>query len=106
MLYENQTFEEQLRIEHNSRIQRESLERHCKQVRGENIYINFCVWCNCYAENETKTSVPAFKKWLKEQGIELTPYQSRYLLEHKFGYNVWYDNKEKDWRCEKVASAT
>ena len=30
----NQTFEQQLLIEHNSRIQRESWERHCKQVRG------------------------------------------------------------------------
>lgn len=35
MMYSNQTFEEQLLIEHISRIQRESWERHCKQVRGE-----------------------------------------------------------------------
>ena len=32
------TFEEEIAIEHNSRIQRESRERHLKEVRGEYIY--------------------------------------------------------------------
>ena len=98
----NQSFEEQCRIEQRCRQDEWYWQNHCNNVRGIHIYTDFCVWCNCYADKQTKTNVSAFKKWLKENNIELTPYQSRYLLENKFGYKVWYDEKQKDWRCEKV----
>ena len=102
MLYENQTFEEQLRIEHNSRILRESWERHFKQVRGEYIYVNFCVWCNIYAGKATKTDPKAFAKWLKQEKIELTFWQRKHLAEKYFGYKYEYDYEKKDWEIKKI----
>ena len=101
MSYE-QTFEEQLLIEHNSRFQRESWERHCKQVRGEYIYTDFCVWCNAFNDSKGKNDAKLFGKFLKQENIELTNYQRLYLLEHYFGYDVWYsDNDNKYYAVKK-----
>ena len=70
MRYE--TFEEQILIEHNSRIQRENWDRRLKEIRGEYIYTDFCVWCNCYAEQETKQNERASAEWLKRENRTLT----------------------------------
>ena len=48
---QSQIFEEQILIEHNSRIQRESWERHLREVRGEYIYTDFCVWLHCQGQD-------------------------------------------------------
>ena len=93
---ERQTFEEQCRIEHNSRIHRESLERHLKEVRGEYIYLDFCVWCNCYAEQETKQNEKAFAEWLKRENHTLTEYQRRWIAENHFGWQLtWNEGKKR-----------
>lgn len=105
MSYE-QTFEEQVEIMQNQRHRKEYNEYKQKERNGEYIYSRFCMWCNGYADDKSRTNPKAFAAWLKQEGIELTQHQRRYLLEHKFGYKVWYDNKEKDWRCEKVTSTT
>ena len=102
MLYENQTFEEQLRIEHNNSIQRESWERHFKQVRGEYIYVNFCVWCNAFNNGNGKTDAKLFARFLKEQEIELNFWQRKHLAEKYFGYKYKFDRKKSDWEITKI----
>lgn len=97
-----QTFEEQILIEHNSRMQRESRERHCKQVRGEYIYLDFCVWCNCYAEQETKQNEKAFAEWLKRENRTLTEYQRRWIAENHFGWQFTWNKQKNEWESKKV----
>ena len=97
-----QTFEEQILIEHNSRMQRESWERHCKQVRGEYIYLDFCVWCNCYAEQETKQNEKAFAEWLKRENRTLTEYQRRWIAENYFGWQFTWNKQKNEWESKKI----
>ena len=99
---ETQTFEEQCKIEHNSRIQRESRERHLKEVRGEYIYTDFCVWCNCCAEQETKQNEKAFAEWLKRENRTLTEYQRRWIAENHFGWQFTWDKQKNEWESKKV----
>lgn len=99
---QTQTFEEQCRIEHNSRIQRESRERHLKEVRGEYIYLDFCVWCNCYAEQETKQNEKAFAEWLKREYRTLTEYQRRWIAENHFGWQFTWNKQKNEWESKKV----
>lgn len=100
MKYE--TFEEQCRIEHNSRIQRESRERQLKEVRGEYVYLDFCVWCNCYAEQETKQNEKAFAEWLKRENRTLTEYQRRWIAENHFGWRFTWNKQKNKWEIKKV----
>lgn len=99
---QTQTFEEQCRIEHNSRIQRESRERHLKEVRGEYIYLDFCVWCNCYAAQETKQNEKAFAEWLKRENRTLTEYQRRWIAENHFGWQFTWNKQKNEWESRKV----
>lgn len=101
MSYE-QTFEEQLLIEHNSRVQRERWERHCKQVRGEYIYVNFCVWCNAFNDSKGKNDAKLFAKFLKQENIELTFWQRKHLAEKYFGYKYEYDYAKGEWEIKKI----
>ena len=101
-----QTFEEQLRIEHNSRILRESWERNFKQVRGEYIYVNFCVWCNAFNDSKGKNDAKLFAKFLKQENIELTFWQRKHLAEKYFGYKYEYDYEKKDWEIKKLSQNT
>ena len=96
------TFEEQILIEHNSRIQRESRERQLKEVRGEYIYLDFCVWCNCYAEQETKQNEKAFADWLKRENRTLTEYQRRWIAENHFGWRFTWNKQKNEWESKKV----
>lgn len=97
------TFEEQILIEHNSRIQRESWERHLKEVRGEYIYLDFCIWCNCQGDDgKLRESERAFAEWLKRENRELTPYQRRWLAEKYFGWQFTWNEEKKEWEIKKV----
>ena len=99
---ETQTFEEQILIEHNSRIQRESRERQLKEVSGEYIYLDFCIWCNCYAEQETKQNEKAFADWLKRENRTLTEYQRRWIAENHFGWQFTWNEEKNEWESRKV----
>ena len=99
---QTQTFEEQCRIEHNSRIQRESRERHLKEVRGEYIYTDFCGWSNCCAEQETKQNEKAFAEWLKRENRTLTEYQRRWIAENHFGWQFTWNKQKNEWESKKV----
>ena len=100
---QSQTFEEQLLIEHNSRIQRESWERHLKDVRGEYIYLGFCVWCNCQGDDgKLRASERAFAEWLKKENRTLTEYQRRWIAENHFGWQFIWNKQKNEWESKKV----
>ena len=97
-----QTFEEQCRIEHNSRIQRESRERRLKEVRGEYIYTDFCVWLHCQGQAELRNNERAFADWLKRENRTLTEYQRRWIAENHFGWRFTWNKQKNEWESKKV----
>ena len=99
---EAQTFEEQIMEIRAERHRNESRERHLKEVRGEYIYTDFCVWCNCYAEQETKQNEKAFAEWLKRENRTLTEYQRRWIAENHFGWQFTWNKQKNEWESKKV----
>lgn len=99
---QSQTFEEQCRIAHNSRIQRESWERHLKEVRGEYIYTDFCVWLHCQGQAELRDNERAFAEWLKRENRTLTEYQRRWIAENHFGWQFTWNEEKKEWESRKI----
>ena len=97
------TFEEEIAIEHNNRIQRESWERHCKQVRGEYIYTDFCVWLHCQGDDgKLRARERAFAEWLKRENRTLTEYQRRWIAENHFGWQFTWNEEKKEWESKKL----
>ena len=99
---ETQTFEEQCRIEHNSRIQRESRGRQWKEVRGEYIYTDFCVWLHCQGQVELRNNEKSFAEWLKRENRILTEYQRRWIAENHFGWRFTWNKQKNEWESRKV----
>jgi hypothetical protein len=99
---ETKTFQEQIRIENRCRNEKWAWERHLKEVRGEYIYLDFCVWCNCYAEQETKRNERAFAEWLKRENRTLTEYQRRWIAENHFGWQFTWNEEKNEWESRKL----
>ena len=101
---ETQTFEEEILIEHNSRNQRESRERHLREVRGEYIYLDFCVWCNCQGDTDYKlrNNERAFAEWLKRENRTLTFWQRKWIAENHFGWQFTWNEEKEEWESRKV----
>ena len=99
---QSQTFEEQIIEMRAERHRNESRERQLKEVRGEYIYLDFCVWCNCYAEQETKQNERAFAEWLKRENRTLTEYQRRWIAEKYFGWQFTWNKQKNEWESRKV----
>ena len=99
---QSRTFEEQCRIEHNSRIQRESRERQLKEVRGEYIYLDFCVWLHCQGQVELRNNEKAFAEWLKRENRTLTEYQRRWIAENHFGWQFTWNKQKNERESRKV----
>ena len=99
---QSRTFEEQCRIEHNSRIQRESRERQLKEVRGEYIYLDFCVWLHCQGQVELRNNEKAFAEWLKRENRTLTEYQRRWIAENHFGWQFTWNKQKNEWESKKL----
>ena len=96
------TFEEEIAIEHLARLNVEKWGRRLKEVRGEYIYLDFCVWCNCYAEQETKQNEKAFADWLKRENRKLTEYRRRWIAENHFGWRFTWNKQKNEWESKKV----
>ena len=101
MSYE-QSFEEQIYQMQAERNRREWWEHHCKQVRGEYIYVNFCVWCNAFNNSNGKNDAKLFAKFLNQENIELTFWQRKHLAEKYFGYKYEYKYDKGDWEITKI----
>ena len=96
-----QTFEEQIRQIHTQKIKEERWQRHLKEIRGENIYLQFCIWCNCQGLSDKQENVGLFAKWLKQENITLTEYQRRWLAENHFGWKFTWNEEKKEWESRK-----
>ena len=97
-----QTFEEEISQIRAERHRNEREQRQLKEVRGEYIYTDFCVWCNCYAEQETKQNEKAFAEWLKRENRTLTEYQRRWIAENHFGWQFTWNKQKNEWESKKV----
>ena len=98
------TFEEQIRIENRNRNEKWAWERHCKEVRGGDIYLDFCIWCNCQGDtdNKLRNSARVFAEWLKRENRTLTEYQRRWIAENHFGWQFTWNEEKKEWESRKV----
>lgn len=104
MLYDNQSFEEQCRIEQKTRQEQWYWQNHCNKARGIYIYTDFCVWCNCQGDTNHKLrrSAKAFANWLKNEKIVLTEYQRQCIATKYFGWEFYWNEKESKWESKKV----
>ena len=80
------SFEEEIRLEHNSRVRQEAWQREQNRIRGVYIYSDFCIWCNCQGREDWKKNAKMFARWLKETDTELTFYQRKNIAENYFGF--------------------
>lgn len=100
---ETQTFEEQIRIENRCRNEKWAWEVHCREIRGENIWVDFCVWCNCQGDDgKLRASARAFAEWLKRENRTLTEYQRRWIAENHFGWQFTWNEEKKEWESRKL----
>lgn len=68
---------------------------------GEDIYLRFCVWCNCYGKEEWKSNAKMFAKYLKDENITLGFWQRKAIAENHFWYVFTYDETKKDWEIKR-----
>lgn len=99
---EAQTFEEQIMEIRAERHSNESRERQLKEVRGEYIYLDFCVWLHCQGQAELRNNEKAFADWLKRENRTLTEYQRRWIAENHFGWRFTWNKQKNEWESKKV----
>ena len=91
------TFKSEIKKANEQRLREDRKHRLEREINGEKIYTLYCVWCNSYANEESKTNEDCFKKWLKQEREELTFWQEKHLREKYFGYkyknNYYYDRR-------------
>lgn len=95
---EELTFIQQAVIENRCRNAKWNYRQFQRDIRGENIYLEYCLYCNCLGRVDLKKSANYFGKWLYDNKIELTEYQRRYIANTFFGYNFVWDNETQSWR--------
>ena len=99
---EAKTFEEEIAIEHLARLNAEKWGRRLKEVRGEYIYTDFCVWLHCQGQAELRNNEKAFAEWLKRENRTLTEYQRRWIAENHFGWQFTWNKQKNEWESRKV----
>ena len=99
---EAKTFEEQISEIRAERHRNESRERQLKEVRGEYIYTDLCVWLHCQGKSELRNNEKAFAEWLKRENRTLTEYQRRWIAENHFGWQFTWNKQKNEWESKKV----
>lgn len=99
---QSQTFEEQIMGIRAERHRNESRERRLKEIRGEYIYTDFCVWLHCQGKSELRNNERAFAEWLKRENRTLTEYQRRWIAENHFGWQFTWNEEKNEWESKKV----
>lgn len=94
-------FDEEARLAHKERVLQEYNEREYKELFGENIYTNYCLWCNAFADNRAKISARKFGEYVKENKIELTDRQRVHIAEKYFGIKMQYNYETEKWEIVK-----
>ena len=99
---EAQTFEEEISQIRAEQHRNESRERQLKEVRGEYIYTDFCVWLHCQDKPELRNNEKAFAEWLKRENRTLTEYQRQWIAENHFGWQFTWNKQKNEWESKKV----
>ena len=99
---QTQIFEEEISGIRAERHRNESRERQLKEVRGEYIYTDFCVWLHCQDKPELRNNEKAFAEWLKRENRTLTEYQRRWIAENHFGWRFTWSKQKNEWESRKV----
>lgn len=101
---DNKSFEEDIRIENKCKNDKWEWDRHCATTRGEDIYTDFCLWCNCQDGDveKLKTNAQVFAKWIKSRNITLTDYQRRCIAENHFGWQFTWNSEKNEWEGKKI----
>lgn len=99
---EEKTFEEEIMGIRAERHRNENRERQLKEVRGEYIYLDFCVWLHCQGQSELRNNEKAFAEWLKRENRTLTEYQRRWIAENHFGWQFTWNKQKNEWESRKV----
>ena len=99
---ETQTFEEEISQIRAERHRNEREQRRLKEVRGEYIYLDFCVWLHCQGQAELRNNERAFAEWLKRENRTLTEYQRRWIAENHFGWRFTWNKQKNEWESKKV----
>lgn len=96
------TFKQELEVANKERLKEEKNKAFRRKINGEKIYTQYCVWCNGYANEKSKTNENEFKEWLKKERYELTFWEEKHLREKYFGYKYTYNHEKQKWEIEKV----
>lgn len=103
---EDEKKENELRIAllkaHQDRVDRERQEYETRERNGENIYLDFCIWCNAFKEMKGKNSDTTFAEYLKKENITLSFWQRKHIAEQYFGYQFTFDSNAKKWNICKA----
>lgn len=89
---------------HKERVSCWKRDRRIRNLSGKNVYTMFLIWRDAYYSREEVKDFKLFGKYLKEEGIELTFWQLKYLAEKYFGYKYKYDVKMEKWTIEKTVN--
>lgn len=84
-------FYEDLRKAHDEKLERNYRERKKYIASGQAIYDTFCTWCFIFNGDKGRNNPVVFKRYLKEEKVELSFWQKKNLLEKYFGYTFDYD---------------
>lgn len=95
------TFEKEIAIEHLSRLNEWRWRTKIRELRGEYIYTDFCVWCNCQGKPELRNDQRVFAKWLKDTKTVLTEYQRQCIATKYYGWEFTWNIEEKKWEGKK-----
>lgn len=91
-----------LREMRNERVERERRERETRQALGEDVYTLFWVWCQAKRHGQDTDNDKVFSQYLKDNNIELSFWQKKYLAEKYFGYRYEWNNEQQKWYIGKV----
>ncbi len=83
------------KLAHKERVTEQKLSWEQREVLGENIYTDFCVWCNGYADEKAKTDAKVFARFLKENKVKINERQRQHIAKMYFGYV--YDVDKQKW---------
>ena len=94
-------FNKQIQQIRNERARRNNEIWKDKEEKGEDVYLDYKIWCNTKARIDWKNNADVFGQWLKDNNISLTFYQRRYLAEKYFGARFTYDSNNQKWEIKR-----
>ena len=98
----NLEFEEQAQIERVVADNQWAWQCHLREVRGEDIYTRFCLWCNCQGKGELRKNARVFAEWLKTEKIVLTEFQRRCIAENHFNWKFVFNKETQRWEGKEI----